>query len=327
MDEPNVRSSHRMPTPRGGGVSFVVVYIVLLCALFYWGPDQLRPSAGLLTVLLFGGGSVALIGFVDDHRHVPIRWRFLVHAMAAMLAVYLLGAPLYMDGAFGFWIGKILASLAVFAIVWNLNLFNFMDGIDGIASIEAITTTCGAALILYLLGSAEAEIFWLLALAAGVAGFLGWNWPPARIFMGDSASGFLGFSIPVLALYSAWHGEISLWSWLILLGVFLTDATWTLIRRMFSGQRWYKAHASHAYQILARQRIDSANRPGVDSDQARARGHRWVTLWVAAINIFWLFPLALGASLYPQWGPLIASGAILPLVIIEGYSGAGREDR
>jgi len=316
-----------MPTPRGGGISFVMAYLVLLCILYLWGTGQLRPSVGLLTVLLFGGGSVALIGFIDDHRHVPIRWRFSVHAMAAMLAVYLLGVPLCKDGALGFWMGMVLAPLAVVAIVWSLNLFNFMDGIDGIASIEAITVTGGAALILYLLGSTGAEIFWLMALAASVAGFLVWNWPPARIFMGDSASGFLGFAIPVLALYSAGEGGISLWSWLILLGVFLVDATWTLVRRMFSGQRWYEAHASHAYQILARQRIDSANRPGVDSDQARARGHRWVTLGVAAINILWLFPLALGASLYPQWGPLLTSGAILPLVFIEGYSGAGREDR
>jgi len=325
MDRPNDRSAHTVPTPRGGGVAFVVVYLGLLCLVFALGPPQLAPSPGFLSAMVIAGGSVAWIGFLDDKGGVPIRYRFLVHVLAATLACFLLDMPEFPANLLPHWLSVLWVPVIALAIVWNINLFNFMDGIDGIASIEAISVTGGAAWILYIVGSDDSAIFWPLALSAGVTGFLVWNWPPARIFMGDSASGFLGFTIAAMALYTSARGGISLWSWLILMAVFLVDASWTLARRVFSGQRWYQAHASHAYQIMARNRIEEAalDVTGADRSAARSSSHLWVIGWITVINLLWLLPLAIGASIYPAWGGLLAAVAVIPLLLIVGRIGAG----
>jgi Fuc2NAc and GlcNAc transferase len=132
-----------------------------------------------------------------------------------------------------------------------LNLYNFMDGIDGIASVEAICACLGAS-VLYWLSGLDALIWGPLLLAASVAGFLYWNFPPARIFMGDAGSGFLGIVLGGLSLQAAWVSEPMLWAWLILLGVFIVDATFTLFRRLLRGEKVYEAHRSHAYQFASR---------------------------------------------------------------------------
>jgi Fuc2NAc and GlcNAc transferase len=137
-----------------------------------------------------------------------------------------------------------------------------------------------------------------MALAAASAGFLVWNWPPAKIFMGDVGSGFLGFVFGLFALSSYQERPSLLWTWLILLSVFVVDSTLTLIRRLVSGERWYEAHCAHAYQHAAR-------RYGL---------HSKVTLAVAAINAAWLFPLAWLASIRSDRAPLIAVAAVVPLI-------------
>ena len=190
-------------------------------------------------------------------------------------------------------------TLAAFFLVWLLNLYNFMDGIDGIASIEAITVCLGGALIYWLSGH-ESQVLVLLVLAAAVGGFLYWNFPPARIFMGDAGSGFLGLMLGVLAVSAAMVEPQLLWSWLILLGVFVLDATWTLFRRLARGDKVYEAHRSHAYQYASREH----------------GSHLPVTLAVLAINVFWLLPLACVVALghvAGLWGLLIA---YLPLAIL-----------
>jgi Fuc2NAc and GlcNAc transferase len=175
------------------------------------------------------------------------------------------------------WIGVVLAA---FYLVWLLNLYNFMDGIDGLASIEAVCVCLGGALLVLLTGTGSGQVaLYLLPLllVAAVLGFLYWNFPPARIFMGDAGSGFLGISIGILSLQAAWAAPQLLWCWLILLGVFIVDATFTLARRLQRGDKVYEAHRSHAYQHAA---------------QHFGR-HLPVTLAVLAINLFWLLPVAL----------------------------------
>ena len=184
-----------------------------------------------------------------------------------------------------------------------------MDGIDGLASIEAITVSASAAVILLLNGS-EAAAQILLILSACVAGFLIWNWPPAKIFMGDASSGFLGFTLGLMAVITSNNDAISLWSWLILLAVFVTDTTYTLIRRIVNGDKWYEAHRSHAYQILSRQ----------------YRSQKKVTVAVITINIAWLFPLAYLATKYEYWASLISIIAVLPLVISAYNVDAGMQN-
>ncbi len=206
-------------------------------------------------------------------------------------------------------IGSWASRAAEFAgLVWLTNLFNFMDGIDGLAGMEAVCVSVFGGTLLFLRGLASySQLSWLLAAAS--LGFLLWNWPPAKIFMGDAGSGFLGFTLGTLALFSSSSSPGLIWPWLILLAAFIVDATVTLLRRMFSRARWYEAHRSHAYQHAAR----------------AWASHPKVTLAVAAINIGWLFPLAWTASRFPQAAPALAALSAVPLVYITLRFEAGRE--
>lgn len=303
-DIPNSRSSHTLKTPRGGGVSIVLVFLGAL--IFLWWSTDISDGTSFLSIFL-GGSIVAMIGFRDDHQHIPARWRFFAHLIAAIVSLSLLPElPELKIFSTTFDIAAITFPFYVLMLIWLLNLYNFMDGIDGIASIEAITVSVCAAVILLLNGS-EAEAQILLVLSACVAGFLVWNWPPAKIFMGDASSGFLGFTLGLMAVITSINNTISLWSWLILLAVFVTDATYTLIRRMVNGDKWYEAHRSHAYQILSRQH----------------RSQKKVTVAVLVVNIAWLFPLAYLATKYEYWAFLICIIAMLPLIVSAYYVNAG----
>jgi Fuc2NAc and GlcNAc transferase len=327
IDNPNARSSHHMATPRGGGLAFVLVYLGLLLWANIVDPEALRDLESFAMALLVGGSLVALIGFIDDHQDLSAPLRFTVHLLAAIVALGLIGTPTVSLGpwltADGWW----LAILFVPLLVWLLNLYNFMDGIDGIASLQAISVIYGASLILLLNQSDMQIVFWLSLLGFGVAGFLVWNWPPAKIFMGDAASGFLGFSLGVFACFTPQHFPIDWWSWVILLGLFVADASWTLVRRMLKGEKWYLPHAKHAYQILARQRLAQYQAYGLSAEAARAKAHRWVVLAGLMINIGWLTPLAWLASAYPGSGALLALLAYLPLLYLEWLVGAGTDKR
>lgn len=298
LDIPNDRSSHAEPTPRGGGLSIVFTFLIAVISYYFAG----KISINVLFALFIGGAVVAAIGFVDDRGHVSARWRLLIHFIAGGSALFWLGGVAGMSfesGAGIFVWGSILGCLVF--VVWVLNLFNFMDGIDGIAAVEAVSVASGAAGIICLeYGVRNPEFLLLLLLAASCLGFLVWNWPPAKIFMGDGGSGFLGFVLAVLAIYTSSLNLISLWSWLILFGVFLVDATVTLLSRMLRGEQWYAAHCSHGYQCLAR----------------FLGSHKKVTLIVLGINIFWLFPLAWYANLQPESGLFMMVIGFLPLLIL-----------
>jgi Fuc2NAc and GlcNAc transferase len=147
-------------------------------------------------------------------------------------------------------------------------------------------------------------------IAAASAGFLLVNWPPARVFMGDVGSGFLGFSIAALALWCTTEKIMPFWTWVILGGSFVADATVTFFRRLFRGENVASAHRMHAYQRLAR----------------RWASHRRVSLWATAINCFWLFPLAILATVKPLYAPLVAGVAVVPLGIAVWTLGAGLPD-
>lgn len=307
MDIPNARSSHSVPTPRGGGVSIVVAFVVALLVL--WSREHI--PTGALVALLGGGGLVALIGFMDDHGHIAARWRLLGHFAAAGWALGWLGglAPL---GFFGVSIdlGIVGHILAAFYLVWMLNLYNFMDGIDGIASVEAVTVCSGISLI-YCLGGYQ-ELLWSpLLLTAATLGFLFWNFPPARIFMGDAGSGFLGIVLAVLSIQAAWVSPHLFWAWLILLGVFVVDATLTLIRRLVRGDKVYEAHRSHAYQFASR----------------RFGRHLPVTLAVGMINLLWLLPVAIWVVLLGGDGVTGVVIAWLPLIFLALKFDAGQLER
>jgi Fuc2NAc and GlcNAc transferase len=306
LDHPNERSSHTVPTPRGGGVAIVVAFCAGVLLLLATSHVQPRGAWAILGA----GLGVAIVGFVDDHRHIAARWRLLAHFVAAAWAlVWLGGLPALPLAGTAIDLGAIGSALAAVLLVWLLNLYNFMDGIDGIAGTEAITVAApGAALWWLATGSAEALVPLLLAAAA--FGFLLWNLPPARIFMGDAGSGFLGLVFGVLAVWSAHQQPQLFWTWLVLRGVFVVDATVTLLRRLWRRERVYQAHRSHAYQYAARVH----------------GGHRPVTLAVAAINLLWLAPLAALIALGAIDGLLALAVAYAPLVALAyRYKAGARE--
>ncbi|WP_214347053.1 MraY family glycosyltransferase [Pseudomonas congelans] len=306
IDIPNARSSHSIPTPRGGGVAIVITFIMAMAALCWAGH---LPSSAFVAIV-GSGGLVAVIGFMDDHGHIAARWRLLGHFAAAAWALFWLDglAPLDVMG-WTFDAGPLWQVLAAFYLVWMLNLYNFMDGIDGIAGIEAVTVCLGMSII-YALGGHTWLSLEVLMLAAAAAGFLYWNFPPAKIFMGDAGSGFLGIVLGVLSIQGSWASPQLFWSWLILLGVFVVDATVTLVRRLLRRERLYEAHRSHAYQFASR----------------HYGRHVPVTLAVGLINLVWLLPIALWVALGDGEGLIWAVIAYCPLILLALRFSAGKAE-
>jgi Fuc2NAc and GlcNAc transferase len=306
VDVPNSRSSHIRATPRGGGLAIVVVFLGFLSLL--WAADAL-PSTFFAAA---SGASVlvALIGAIDDGHHVAAPWRLTVHSVAAGWALWWLGGMPHITIA-GWDVGGLWFEVfGLVFIVWAINLYNFMDGINGLASIEAITVCFGA--ILLGLDSEPATAISVVAalLLVCVLGFLCWNFPRARVFMGDAGSGFLGLILAILAIQDGRVSSSHFFAWLILLGVFVVDATVTLIRRMARRHKLHVAHRSHAYQHASR----------------LVGNHAIVTSAVGLINLLWLCPIALlvGNDAIVGWqGVLLAYS---PLLALSYWLGAGVEE-
>lgn len=307
VDLPNMRSSHVAPTPRAGGIAVVLSFVAALCALCLCRVVDARTAG----ILIISGCTIAGVGYLDDRRQLTAKARFAVHLAAAVFVIALLGGipqpELARWGLGGFWIGF---AFAVLVLAWGTNLFNFMDGIDGIAASEAIFMSMAGAYLNWLDGGDSGVSAAMLCLSAATAGCLVWNWPPARIFMGDVGSGFLGFMVTVLAILACHRGSLPIEVLPILGGVFLVDATVTLIRRFVRGDRWLEAHRSHAYQRLAR----------------RWQGHKPVTVLVIVINLGWLLPWAYLANRYSMNARIYFGIAMLPLVVVALAAGAGKRD-
>jgi Fuc2NAc and GlcNAc transferase len=304
LDIPKDRSSHSTPMPRGGGLAIVTTQLAVTAALGAAG--KMTPQ--LMVALLAGGAAIAVVGFADDKWGVAPSVRLAVHFAAIAGFVWSIGhLPPINFGIAVFDLGIVGTALAIVFLVWFLNLYNFMDGIDGIASVEAISIAAVAAFLLELRGADASAILLLLSLIAAVGGFLIWNWPPARIFMGDVGSGFLGFALGAIAWATVVGGDLSIWVWLILFGAFFVDATITLLRRWARGEPLATAHRTHAYQHLSR----------------RTGSHLKVTLGCLAVNLLWLAPLAWLAFARPSLGALLTLVAWIPLALFDWHYGAG----
>ncbi|WP_058462370.1 MraY family glycosyltransferase [Legionella adelaidensis] len=302
LDIPNARSSHVIPTPRGGGLGFVVSFSGI-AIIIYWLNFITVP----LLMCLLSGLFIAFIGLWDDLYSMSAKYRLLAHFAASAFALYWLGGmPAVKIFSWNFSPGLLANFVAIIYLVWLLNLYNFMDGIDGLAGMEALSVCLGGALLYWVNGS---DTYILpLALAVAVAGFLYWNFPRARIFMGDVGSGFLGVTLGILSIQAAGYLPQLFWSWLILLGVFIVDATITLIRRAMQKRKLFEAHRTHAYQH-ATQKFES---------------HSKVTLAILGINIFWLLPLAFLVSQEYVEGISGFLIAYVPLVLLAIKYKAGK---
>lgn len=234
LDQPGERRSHVVPTPRGGGIAIVVA--MLLAGA--WWLSRAGTELPMLVMFLAGLLLVAVVGLVDDHRPLSPWLRLAVHFVAAALL------------ALGTWVtyGQVLLAFAAFVLALVLtNVWNFMDGIDGLAASQA-------ALIAVAVACVTAGLWqWLaLALLATTMGFLPFNFPKARIFLGDVGSGALGFTLASLLMGTIAQMPRSGGIWMLPLSAFLLDASLTLLGRLRRGEAWWRPHALHAYQGWAR---------------------------------------------------------------------------
>lgn len=302
VDSPNERSSHLYDTPTGGGLGIALSFLVGLLAFWYTGDVSERD----LMVLAPAGGALAIIGFWDDLSPVSPLLRLFVQFLCAfgVLVGYGMPDPESTSSIFH----SLLLVPGLLGLVWLVNLYNFMDGIDGIASLEAISVVLGWALIAFVFQRGD----WLipLLLASTVAGFLFWNFPPAKIFMGDAGSVFLGLVIGAMAVQSSVSNLNNLYVWGVLLGVFIVDASITIITRVLRGENPLRPHRSHAYQIAAQ----------------LWGSHKRVTLVTVGINVVWLLPIAALIASGKVPGSLGLLVAYLPIIFLAVKLGAGRSN-
>ena len=307
MDIPNERSSHITPTPRGGGIAFVATSLIGFLLLLL--NNALNGTE--LLALCCAGSIVAIAGHLDDRQKISgATVRLVLHAISAVILIVGVGIPSELalfDRTVN--TGIVGSILGVVYLVWLLNLFNFMDGTDGIAASEAIFVALAGAFLSYHVLADASHSAAAVILAASTFGFILYNWSPAKIFMGDVGSGFLGIVIGGLSLIAANQDPELLWVWIILLAVFVSDATVTLIRRLLRKQKPHVAHRSHAYQHLA----------------IRLNSHAKVALIVLAVNIAWLLPIAFLVADKQLAGTTGVIIAYVPLIVAALVLGAGKD--
>jgi len=239
-DAPNERSSHAEAKPRGGGIAVLAVVLPAWAAVAIWAP----PAPAIWPVLA-GAVLLAAVSFADDRGGLAPAPRFAAQLLAVGGALALFDGGPVLQGLLPLWADRLVAALAW---LWFVNLFNFMDGIDGLAGVETVSVGVGLGLVALVAGAGAGPVPmalpWILAGAA--AGFLVWNWAPAKVFLGDVGSVPVGYLLGALLLWSAAAGEWA--AALILPAYYWLDATWTLLKRVARGDRWWQPHREHAYQ-------------------------------------------------------------------------------
>lgn len=301
LDIPNDRSSHQVPTPRAGGV----VFVGLLALAWAIGGFTQTVDWRIVVTLLGGGSAVALSGFYDDRFSLSFKYRLTIHFLAAIWALaWMPHMPVWVFNHIHWSLSLVTAPFWVFWIVWMTNLYNFMDGIDGLAGGQAIFLSLGGLLLI----QHDPLLSWSLGfVAASALGFLVWNWAPAKIFMGDVGSAFLGYYFAVIMLIAVGKNPASFWAWMILTSLFWVDTSYTLIRRVMQKLPWYQAHCSHGYQQAAK----------------KWGSHSSVTLGMMFINLVWILPLAVVANQWSQWGYWFLIMAVVPIILIDWFLKAG----
>jgi Fuc2NAc and GlcNAc transferase len=291
LDLPGERSSHQLPTPHGGGAALIPAFALglLLAVPRYggWPAEYVTLAVAALCLML--------VGMLDDLRGLSVGLRMALYGAICLTAASILLAPVA-GGPPG---TVLLVALTGLGMLWLLNLYNFMDGIDGLAALQCCLACSGAALLSWAGGARDNYVLFCLLLAASHLGFLAWNWPPARLFMGDAGSIPTGFLLAALALLGAVRGELSAACWLVLLAVFITDTSWTLAWRLLTGQPFTRPHRLHAYQRLSR----------------HWGAHLPVDMALLAVHCLWLFPLAWTVQAWPQFQIFLVILAYFPLLL------------
>jgi Fuc2NAc and GlcNAc transferase len=299
-EAPSSRGSHEQPTLTRGGIAFVVFLLITL-------PISLKGAFAVIDILVVTLASlaIAIVGFFDDANPLPVLPRLLVQLFASSVAMFFLWDLFSSDNWWPQYLSPLLVAVALVLLwVWFINFFNFMDGIDGIASAETLFIGLVGAWLCAEAGQLELASAWAM-LSGAALGFLLWNAPRAKIFMGDVGSGFLGFIVGGLLLLSVDAGVFSPWVALLLVIAFIGDATVTLLRRMLRGERWYEGHRQHAYQHLA----------------IRWGSHGKVTLAYTAFNVLAVVPAVWLVNRHPDSAMLVvvvAAAIVMALCLLAG---------
>jgi Fuc2NAc and GlcNAc transferase len=287
LDHPNDRSSHTNPTPRGGGIAIVITWFLGL--IYFKIEKKIEPQ---LFWALVCGFPLTIIGFLDDVITLKPGIRFVVQFICAVAGLFFLSGFKGIDLGFttlnNQWIFSVLA---VIGIVWAINLFNFLDGIDGYISTEII--------YIGLTVFAIFNDFVALLLVFSIVGFLFWNWQKAKIFMGDVSSTLLGYTVAIFAIYYQNTGKTSIIIWLILTSVFWFDATITLFRRIKNKENLGQAHRNHAFQRIVQAGFS----------------HQKTVFWALLLNIIGLGFIAL-ALIWNKYSLLFFAIDIILLYLI-----------
>jgi len=286
LDHPNHRSLHTRATPRGGGLTIALLVLVMLILLYLTG--LVSPIFFMATgpaVLL-----VSVTGWIDDRRGLPAHWRGMTYLLSAVwVTIWITGVPQLSEYS-----RLVYIVIATGGIMWLINLYNFMDGTDALAGSQAVITAGAGAWFLGHAGEQGMAIL-LMVVSASATGFLIWNWPPARIFMGDAGSCLVGLVFGAVALASDVNSAVPLPVWLILLSIFICDTTMTLIKRVVSGETWYLAHRQHAYQRLVQMGMS----------------HKLLTCAVISVNLLILVPAAFLVNTFQVYAWWITGGVYL----------------
>jgi len=290
LDHPNERSLHAAPTPRGGGIALIAAVLLSWAVL-----DGAAAPIGVRLVIPLAACFIAVVSWLDDLNGLPAAWRLLAQAAAVAVGIVFLPEP---GEVFQGWLGLGIDRLAAGIVwLWFVNLYNFMDGSDGLAGGEAATIALGLTLFAAIGAGADADAAVRAGcITAAAIGFLAWNWAPARIFLGDVGSVPLGYLLGYLLLDLAARGR---WQIALILPLyFLADATITLLRRLLRGERIWRAHREHFYQQAVR----------------RGLAHAAVARRVIAVNLGLIacgWAAENGAGLFALAAAIVLVGALL----------------
>ena len=291
LDQPNHRSLHVSPVPRSGGVAIALVGVsgVALMGAYLGAGEHTGPIAALALVL-------GIVSFIDDCRSLSVGVRFATHVGVAVALVYagISLSAVQLPGVILWGAGLACSLLSVVFVVWMVNLYNFMDGMDGLAGGMAVIglSTLG---LLSLCAESMALAASAFIVASSAGGFLCYNFPPAKIFMGDCGSSVLGFLIAALSLWADSTGVVPLWVSVIIFSPFVADATYTLCRRSLAGEKVWTAHRSHVYQRLAQS----------GWSHFRVLIHAYVLMSLAAISAIFAMHASVGVQQAVMLGWLV----------------------
>ena len=289
----NFRTLHDKPTPKGGGVVFSMVFVFFVFFLYFINLVEFE----LMLVFGIGAGLATTVGYIDDLKSIGSIKKLILQFLLVVLILYVFnGGPLSMIERLSGWPGW---TISAFLLLWLINVYNFIDGIDGLAISGAILILITLLLTFYISNHTSNLVPLFLVLFASCLGFVFFYLPKASIFMGDSGSIFLGYCFGAFIIYSLMKNEISFLTWLVVFGYYLADTTTTTLIRIVLVKKWYHPHRSHAYQNLARI-LDS---------------HAIVSFGVMLYHILWLLPLAIWTVLKPNFGIIAVVLAFLPSII------------